>query len=538
VIPFTKEEFEDKYDIDVEKLKYYSIGKGLNFSYTTKENEKRLLLCEYYEKQKKYKKLLMMAGGLTVYDDDLDAFHKWFSQTFPNKVLPQVIKDRKVETNIIHFYRFIEDKILEHRETDFPDFPLVYFDGNSVEVRGAQHADKENDGYVGGDVNQYTRPYMWHALGVQKFKNYGLQCLANEFENMPQHKWIAPMEGMIEDYKDAYINPQIPTTMLYRQFMEKDPTKQLNPPAAVQRPPIPPEIAASIQMSDQMMQTILGSYDAALGINNNELSGIAIVEAATQSNAAAMPYIVSFLQGLNSVANLMLKLIPKYYVTPRTIPIINNEGQHDYIQIEENTFKFSDNSLNVKVEAGANFAIQKDKQMKVITALMQTLPTFAQFVDQAGIPILLENLEINGIDKIIAAFKNWQQQNQQAMQQQQQQQAQMNPQFMNAQNDAQRLQIEQQQNQAENQLKAQELQLQQEELNIEQAKVGIDAQAKNSQSAVQVLKAHTEQIGQATDLAMKNADMQHRHEKERIETASKVAGQMMPKVEIGIGGQA
>jgi hypothetical protein len=501
-------------------------GESLSFSYTTNKNQKRLFVCEYYEKEKKEKKLLLLANDMTVWAEHLEDYNQWFVQNNPDQIPPSVVKDRKVEVNVIHFYRFIESKILEHRITDFPDFPLVFFDGNSVEIRGALHADTDKDTTAIGNLELHTRPYLWHAIGVQKFKNFALQCLANEFENMPQHKWMAPIEGMISDYKDAYINPQIPTTMIYRQFMEKDPTKQLKPPMAVQRPPIPPEIGAAIQMSDQMMQTILGSYDAALGINKNELSGIAVVEAATQSNAAGMPYIISFLSGLNSVANLILRLIPKYYTTSRTLPIIDKQGKRSYIEIGKKGFSYSENALHVKVEAGANFAIQKDKQMKVITGLMQALPTFARFIDQDGITILLENLEINGIDKIIASFEEWQKK-------QQQQPQQPDPNTMKAQNDARRIQMEEQQNQAQNKIKMLEMQLQNRELELEQARIMLDAKAKHNDQAVSALRSHAENVRSAVDLSMKGADMEHRHRKEEMETIGKVAESMRPIVKVG-----
>ena len=78
--------------------------------------------------------------------------------------------------------------------------------------------------------------------------------------------------------------------------------------------------------SDSLIQNVLGSYDASLGINNNQLSGIAIVEGASQSNATAMPYIVGCLQGFQRVAQIYVDLMPKYFTTPRTIPILDEEG--------------------------------------------------------------------------------------------------------------------------------------------------------------------------------------------------------------------
>ena len=80
-------------------------------------------------------------------------------------------------------------------------------------------------------------------------------------------------------------------------------------------------ITSTYKMLNPLVQNILGSYDAALGINDNQLSGVAIVEAASQSSATAMPYIVGCLQGFQRAAEVYVSLVPKYFVTPRSLPI-------------------------------------------------------------------------------------------------------------------------------------------------------------------------------------------------------------------------
>lgn len=75
---------------------------------------------------------------------------------------------------------------------------------------------------------------------------------------------------------------------------------------------------------------ILGSYDTVLGTNSNRLSGKAIQQGALQSNGAAMPYLIGYIKGLNRIAEILLDLIPKYIVTPRTIPVRGLNGKRAY----------------------------------------------------------------------------------------------------------------------------------------------------------------------------------------------------------------
>jgi len=42
-----------------------------------------------------------------------------------------------------------------------------------------------------------------------------------------------------------------------------------------------------------------------------------------------------FPTGIISVARIIVELIPKYYVTPRTIPVVRPDGTRDYQKINQ-----------------------------------------------------------------------------------------------------------------------------------------------------------------------------------------------------------
>ena len=154
------------------------------------------------------------------------------------------------------------------------------------------------------------------------------------------------------EFRDAYTSPQKANVYVFNSVHESNPELPIsNPIREVQKMPAPPEIVQAFQGADSLMEQVLGSYDASLGINNNQLSsGIAVVEAATQSNAAAMPYIVGYLQGYQRAAQIYVDLFPKYYTTPRTLPIMDEEGKKSSVKInqQEGIDMFYDsNALNV-----------------------------------------------------------------------------------------------------------------------------------------------------------------------------------------------
>lgn len=219
-----------------------------------------------------------------------------------------------------------------------------------------------------------------------------------------QHKIMAPLEGIPEDYKDAYTDLQNAQTLVYNAFYDGQPDQPLPPPSVIQRTMTPPIVQETFVGSDATTQAILGSYDALLGIAGNQISGVAIQQGAMQSNAAAIPYLMGYIKGINRIAQIMVDLIPKYYVTPRSIPILKPDGKRSYQIINDPKnpdsieLKYDSNDLHVKVEAGVNSAVQKQVALEQITSMMQASPTFAQFINTSGLETLLDNMDIRGIE--------------------------------------------------------------------------------------------------------------------------------------------
>lgn len=446
-----------------------SVGDGLtftraqnayNWSYLN-NNQRVILIGEYYRKVPKETKIVLLSNGRTVTEKDYERLTELWNQTRIEQA-PRAVKARK--TIIEHIDRYIvsENKVLDHTPTNYGHLPFVFFDGNSKIIR-----DKN-----AGNASQMTRPYLYNIQDAQRLKNFSGCSAANEIENLVQHKWKAAVEAVPEDYRDAYENVQQASVLMYNAFDPQNPDKALPPPEAIVRPQIPPELMEIFVQSDNLIQNILGSYDASLGITNNALSGVAIMQGAMHSNAASMPYLVGFMQGLNRVAEIVLDLIPKYYVTPMTIPVIRKDGKREFEQINSGrgvSMNYDVNSLGVQVEAGVNFAVQKQISLDTIIKLMQASETFAAFINQKGLPTLLDNIEIRNIEGLKELAQEFMQQQEQQQQMMQQQQAQMpTPQ-----------------------------QLLQQQFAIEQSKIQQKAQESENKKEVDMLKI-------ATDDAVKN----------------------------------
>jgi hypothetical protein len=172
--------------------------------------------------------------------------------------------------------------------------------------------------------------------------------------------------------------------------------------------------------TDRVTQTILGSYDGILGISDKQISGVAIQQGAMQSNAAAIPYLKGYIKGLNRIAQIIIDLIPKYYVTPRSLPVMKSDGKRSYQIINHPTdptsldLSYNPDSLQIKVEAGVSSGVQKQVALDQIIRMMQSSEIFAQFINTQGLEIILDNLDIRGIESMKAQAVKFMKQQQEA----------------------------------------------------------------------------------------------------------------------------
>lgn len=507
--PMSKEDFEDTYpDVPTENLNFRRDFAGFNWSYLN-DSTPIIIVADYYEKKKRDVELVLLGDGAVLEHKDYKKMIKeWDDFTEPPAI---VGKPRKSTVEDIVRYRLIESTLIEEKETDFEMLPLIYVDGSSVILKTPKN----------GNVRQYTRPYVYHARGAQRLKNYSGISWANEIENTIQHKFMVAKEALPkeEEFMQAYKDVQKASVVVFNSVHESDPSLPINNPIReIQRNPMPPEISAAFTGADALIQNVLGSYDASLGINDNQLSGVAIVEAASQSNATAMPYIVGFLQGYQRAAQVYLNLMPKYYTTPRTLPIVDHEGRKGYVKINQQEgleMDYDANEFNVILKAGASFQVQKSRTLQMVKEICSMSPLMAQFMAEKGLNFILDNMEGRGIEQLKQLVEGWmkemQQQKQMAMQAQQAE-MQNNPAVMKAKTDQAKLQLQASKQQ-------QEFQTDMAKMQQDQQKLMADVKMSQDESQVRLIEAETERFSKSIELAIAHEDMKHKHIHDGISAA-------------------
>lgn len=403
IVPRTKEDFENEYGAGSTQGLTFSrdITSGsFSWSYQNEEQgqyNKVLLEVWYYQKERKRKKIAKLSNGHVIvaehYEQLLDF---WVNVARKIEQPPIIIEERWSELESIHFYKIIENKMIEHKITDYKYLPLVFVDGNSAVIKRNR----------GGSSYQMTRPYVYAAEGVQRLKNFAGQSIASELETLVQHKFMVSMESIPEDYIDAYTNPQQAQVLAYNAFYEKNPNMPLPAPQVIQRTDTPSIVQATFEGTDRTTQAILGSYDAQQGVVGDQISGRAIEQGAMQSDAASMPYLENLIKALNRIGTILIDLIPKYYVSPRSVPIRKANGLRDYKVVNDPTnpesidLNYDSTALQIKIEAGVNTSLQKRYALEQITRVMEASPIIAEMINTIAPDILIDNLDIKGVEEL------------------------------------------------------------------------------------------------------------------------------------------
>jgi hypothetical protein len=527
LFPMLQEDFHIKYPhIPLENIEYMRDIEGFNWTYEDQQQQKTVMVGDYYEKKKRKVKIVKLANGVTMTQSEYNKLNKKWQDMQILEQIPIVVAKRTTELETICHYRLIGSQILEYSETDYTYLPHVFFDGHSIILARGESSTQSY---------QMTRPYVYHAKGIQDLKNFAGQTLANYLQNQVQHKFIVMKEAIPQekDYLAALTNPQRASTLVVNAFSENDPTQSIpNPIREVQNVPAPPEVMQAFQVTDPTTQTILGSYASNNGQNENDASGKAVIATQSAGNAAAMPYVVGYLAGLNQMAIIHTNLLPKYILGKRKLPTMTNAGEKDYQEVNTEgnpSLDYGDHALNVCIEAGVNFQVQKTEALQQITALMQASEEFSQFMnDDETLPILVDNLTIYGADRLVEAVPKWIQkkaQMQKQAQEMQQQQMQMDPRMIKAQADTQKVQIEmmklqfdQKQQEFDNQIAIAKLA---NEKILNDAKL-LEAESKVSDmqinAAVRLEEAQTGLEKHALDAAAKMAEVKSREHNDNLAT--------------------
>ena len=494
------------------------------------EDQKYVVVCDMYTKAKRKIKIVQLPDGSSMDEDtykEMATDENWHdpikNPKHFYKDIPTVSDTREGYKTIIYRTRFIKDKIISFEETDYTYFPLIYIDGNSVKIGKSGSS----------EMKEKIRAYHHQAQGAQKLKDLAGNKLYESVDKLSSLRFMVSIESLPKDRPElleAYYEDKVPTNaIVYNDYDPTRPTVKLTPPTVIPPMELPQSVITAFTAPDNLIQLILGSYDSALGINNNQLSGIAIQEGATQSNATAMPYINKYILALNHAATVILDLMPKYLKQNRRIDTLNKDGKKNTVIVNNPadansvSTNFDPRRMKAIIRSEVNFEVQNARTVQILKDTAATSPQFASFLfSQQGLPFYFDCLDIKDKNKLMEAMQQFfaQMQQQQAQQAQQQQQAMMmSAPMLKAQQHAADLQFKIHNAAVDHQLRADELQVQQEANQNNSNKISLEAHSKGIKHGLELARMNNDMANQRVKNALDVAELKHQ---QNIDTSREV----------------
>jgi hypothetical protein len=286
----------------------------------------------------------------------------------------ETIKRRKIETKKWEWFLIAGDEIIERKEWPGCYNPIVRVVGEELMIDGAL----ERKGHVRNLKDPQRMYNYWTSSAVEQVALQGKQ---------PYMASIQAMKGFETYYSNANrINySYIPFNGIDEQG------NQVAPPMREQPPQMASAYISGMQIAAEEMKMVSGQADPTMGMQANEIAGVAIQKRIKQGDKATFHYIDNLAKAIRYTGKILIDLIPKIYDTPRVIRIRAEDGSDEEIRIDpsqkealttqsegeqeaQRIFNPGVGKYEVVAQAGPAYATRREEAAEAMTSVFSTNP--------------------------------------------------------------------------------------------------------------------------------------------------------------------
>jgi hypothetical protein len=254
------------------------------------------------------------------------------------------------------------------------------------------------DYYVAGE--RFTCGAVRRAKDAQKVLNWTTSLQAEIVDLNAKAPWVGAagsFDGFEDQWRDA--------NRKNFGYLEYNPTDiSGNPVAAPTRnaveAPVSAVQATKLQAVDDI-KAVFGIFDAALGAQGNETSGIAILARKQQSGISNYHYYDNLVRSIRALGKILVDAIPYYYDTQRMIRIVKSNGDQELVLINGvdkrgNVIDFTQGEFDVVIQTGPTYATRRQESVESAIALIGAYPQAAPLIAD----IVVQNMDWPGANDI------------------------------------------------------------------------------------------------------------------------------------------
>ncbi len=378
----SKADFKAQYpDSTLDKMDDWSAPGGEAGDWITKDGCR---IADYYFKTFKRLTIVQLSDGSVVEKPKSGQILQPGVTVLPNK-------ERDVIEPAIKHYKINGVEVLEKTDWAGKWIPIVPVYGEEVSI--------------GGKITRES--LVRNAKDPQRMYNYFASAETEAVALAPKAPFVMA-EGQDEGHEQmwATANTENYSTLIYK------PTS-LNgvPMPPPQRNVVEPAVQAITQgrmLASDDIKATTGLFDAALGNQSNENSGIAIQRRANQSQTGNFHFLDNLSRSRRHLGRIIIDLIPHIYDTPQMLRTIGEDGTPKMVAVNQQAQNPNDKShylnvgkYDVTVSTGASYQTKRQEAVESMIELTKVAPQ----VGQIAADLMIRNMDIPYAEEIADRIK-------------------------------------------------------------------------------------------------------------------------------------
>jgi hypothetical protein len=203
---------------------------------------------------------------------------------------------------------------------------------------------------------------------------------------------LAPKVPFIVDYRQiqGFENEWEESNRTNRTYIRYKTVAGLQKPSRERQAEVPTGIISMMNSTAFDIEDHLGRYESSAGAPSNERSGRAIATRIAQSDKGTFTFVDNMQRAIVFAGKQLIDLIPKIYDTPRTVPVMTDNGDVQLLQINQPVVSTTGevsvaNDLTVGnydliARPGAFYGSRRMEMVTMMVEAMQYAPALAPII--------------------------------------------------------------------------------------------------------------------------------------------------------------
>ena len=248
---------------------------------------------------------------------------------------------------------------------------------------------------------------MRFAKDPQKLYNFARSSEAETLLLGTKAPWIG-VKGIFKDQRWASANT---VPWAYIEYEPLDIAGNPAPPPTRNQfePPIQALSLTAAQAADDIKATT-AIFDASLGSQGNETSGVAIRQRQSQAGLSNAHFIDNLNRAIRQCGVILCDLIPKIYNTAREVRILGEDRKEQIVKVNQQyvdpqgqmqCYDLSSGQYDVTIAVGPSYSTQRQETWDTLTQLAQAYPQLMQIAGD----VLFSNADFPGAQQLADRFR-------------------------------------------------------------------------------------------------------------------------------------